>query len=318
MHDCDDTELLSKKVEEIERLQSTIKRVLSFLEKVTRPAELPLSKVAFIKGDFIHTNEFIIDDEDNSKNLEDKPLLSHTETADILKERLTTLKAEIANLNGDKEQSQTQKLAVLSTCGKSSNSSTSFLEIREFVDEEGREIDAQVVNMSEEMNDVAGLMEKLGMKEKNNEDSTYTKGLKSQKKKAFEALEEKMKSLGEAQEKMQQEPLDPETKFAYEMHSTPPVEVPFTQDLSFLDDLVEKEANNEAYMKELRTVEENRFGSGFKSGFLGVGGRGKKGHSPKKKMDVVAIKRQPAGVEKNNEGEKRPVAFGQVVVERNI
>ena len=40
-----------------------------------------------------------------------------------------------------------------------------------------------------------------------------------------------MKSLEEAQEKMGQEPLDPETKFAYEMHSTPPVEVPsFSQD----------------------------------------------------------------------------------------
>ena len=65
MRDFEDVDLLSKKVEEVERLQSTIKRVLSFPEKVTRPAELPLSKVAFIKGDFIHTNEFIVDDEDN-------------------------------------------------------------------------------------------------------------------------------------------------------------------------------------------------------------------------------------------------------------
>ena len=50
------------------------------------------------------------------------------------------------------------------------------------MDEEGREIDAQVVNMSEEMNDVAGLMEKLGMKEKRDEDKNNAKGLKITKK----------------------------------------------------------------------------------------------------------------------------------------
>ncbi len=317
--DCDP---LSKKFEEEDSLSRTIKTVLTFPEKVTRPAELPLSKVAFIEGDFIHTNEFIVANGESDDNLEDNSLSSHTETADILQKRLITVRAEIAKLQRSKEEKRKKNPVSFLESDKGNDQPTSFLEIREFLDEEGNEVNAQVVNMSEEMKDVGGLMEKLGMEENRGKDKDNSGRKDPKKAKAFQALGEKMKSLEDAQKHMGQESEDPETRFAYEIRATPTVQAPSSASLNldFLDDLVQQEAADEARKNELRTVEESSFGSGFKSGFLGGGNEGKgKRSSPKKKsVGTTAKQATAAGEGGEKDKQKRPVAFGQVVLEKNI
>ena len=311
MEEDDKVDPILQRQQEAKDLTQVIDQVLKFPEKVTRPCRLPLSEVAFIEGDFVHTNEFIVANGDSGKDLEDYGLTSHTETAEILQDRLDAVQAQIALLRGDKEPKKAQKAVTSSKPSSDSDGSgsVSFLEIREFVDEKGREIDSQVVNMGDEMKDVSGLMEKLGLK--GNEEENMGKVAKEkdpQKAKAFKAVEEKMKSFGEAQQ-MQ----DPETQFAYEMRATPEVQVPasLSQNLDFLSALEEQEDADKVRKEGLRKVEEESFGIGFKSGFLGGGGK----RSPPKKK--VTATNQPASVPAPVK-EKRPVAFGGMVLEKNI
>ena len=86
------------------KLEETIAKVRSFPREVTRPCLVPLSRVAFLPGHFMHTNEFVVDlpeeDEEGSPNdgtvhLQDLQWTSHTQTASALQERLNKVHARI-------------------------------------------------------------------------------------------------------------------------------------------------------------------------------------------------------------------------------
>ena len=92
------------------QLEETIAKVRSFPEEVTRPCLVPLSRVAFLPGRFVHTNEFVVDvpeleegDEDTTTgggtvDLKDLTWTSHSQTAAVLQKRLDRVLARIRTI----------------------------------------------------------------------------------------------------------------------------------------------------------------------------------------------------------------------------
>ena len=89
-------------------LETSIGKILSFPEEVTRPCLIPISKTAYFPGRFIHTNEFVVDLPEGSGDLDVKTLKwkSHTQAAAVLQKRLKDIKSrilEIENANADSD-----------------------------------------------------------------------------------------------------------------------------------------------------------------------------------------------------------------------
>ena len=87
---------------QLREIQDTIKKVLSFPEKVERPCLLPVSKTCYFPGKYVHTNEFVMDLPKQGEEVELRELdwKSHTETATELRARAAILQSRILMLEG--------------------------------------------------------------------------------------------------------------------------------------------------------------------------------------------------------------------------
>lgn len=166
-----------------QELQETITKVLSFPQEVTRPCLVPISKVAFFPGRYIHTNEFVLDlpSEAGEVEMDKVQWKSHTQTAAVLQQRVEEITSRIRNIenfHSDKELVVVQKVSAdlapkaktktkvpiptpkptaITSVPPSTSPPTppaaapSFFEIREYEDEHGVLSSTEVLDMGEEM-----------------------------------------------------------------------------------------------------------------------------------------------------------------------
>ena len=268
MDPLDELQTLHEKKRELEE---TIRKVSSFPEKVTRPCLVPISRVAYLPGHFIHTNEFVVDipepnegDDSGVVDLQDLTWTSHTETAAILQERVTKIAKRIRTIENAsiskngltvlKEIDWPSKSTAAAEVATSKSTAAArpesilepestlpFYEIREFEDENGRMTGHEILEMSK-------LMEQHGAKPENTDAAPKTSGENTFDEKTAKALEALGKRFEEASLKQQQS-ADPEVAFAAELLRTqahePSSSPGSAGDLDFLDALASKENSSE-------------------------------------------------------------------------
>jgi hypothetical protein len=305
-------------------LSRVIEKVRRFPEKVSRPCEIPISDVASISGKFVHTNEFV-DTGSQSLQFYEKDagssFLSHSETVGILDERLKNVQNQIKLM---------QKRGTVSVSKPVDRTAVDdeddMMEIREFVDDQGREVRSEIVDVAKGVDDLSGVLEEIKNAQTGSENSEM-----------IAKIEEKMKMLGGGRGEnamMQQDVqgLDAETRFAYEMHTAPFNNVDMSaaahEDLGFLDDLESKEEEEEQKAKIKSVSDEKGFGKGFKAGFLSSSSSTRKAapksESPAKKTVVFSDAVKATVVEKTaspvkpleKPKPKPKPAFGDTVFER--
>ena len=307
-------------------LSRVIEKVSKFPEEVSRPCEIPISDVASISGKFVHTNEFV-DTGSQSPQFYEKDagssFLSHTETVGILGERLKNVQKQIKLIQGRGTVSVPKAVDKTADDGE-----VDMMEIREFVDEQGREIRSEIVDVAKGVDDISGVLDEIKNAQTGSENSEM-----------IAKIEEKMKMLGggpRGENAMMQQDvqgLDAETRFAYEMHTAPFDNIDKSaaahEDLGFLDDLESKEEEEEQKARVKSVSDEKGFGKGFKAGFLSSSSSSPTRKAVPQKKSVVfseavkatvvektAAPAQPLQKQKQKPKAKAPTAFGDTVFER--
>mmetsp|Transcript_33965 Transcript_33965/g.32401 ORF Transcript_33965/g.32401 Transcript_33965/m.32401 type:complete len:214 (-) Transcript_33965:9-650(-) len=85
-------------------IKETIKRILNFPQKLNYDCMIPVSKIAFMEGKIVHTNEFLLLPEEvevgeNEEVLEEQGTwYSYSEAADILQQRVDHLDIKLKSL----------------------------------------------------------------------------------------------------------------------------------------------------------------------------------------------------------------------------
>lgn len=165
-------------VRELEELKSTRDKVLELPRKIRRPVMVPLSKVAFLAGDLVHTNEFCI----GKAGIDDPDAwMSHVDAAAELQARIDAIDAQLrgasfpapspslvpthlpapAPTQKPKPKTKPAPTAPLVMAKKEHEEETDgpVFEIREFIDEAGSLVQHQVVDLQRELE---GLQRSLG------------------------------------------------------------------------------------------------------------------------------------------------------------
>ncbi len=293
----DEVKSLEALEEEASGLESTIKKILQFPDEITRPCKIPLSGVASISAKIVHTNEFLVSKdspsslrliagaswEDSIMNNPKETKKSHKGAAEDLRARLNDVKTQIRSMRVP-EKAEAYK-----------EGAANVLEIREFVDEDGKEVRSEVVNMRKEMADIDNVFEE--MKKKQHQDHPRPQAAEETgQSDPFSILKSKLGALdvaARANENRRKGSDDPETAFAYEMHAAinnvSSNNLEKEADLSFLDDLEHQEQENVQREiqegKKKQSKKQSSYGSGFKAGFLA---------SPKKEREKEKKEARPA------------------------
>jgi hypothetical protein len=360
---------------DLDALMGLKDKVLAFPEEVTRECNIPVSTVAFIKGEFIHTNEFRIDreeedGEDVMKRTEDEKdetqkYISHTQTAQILQDRISAIDAKLAKMgkksvmktnttqvktkkkdkhvsfdNADNVDSSMQSADNMKEMSSTAEAPANFFEIREFVDESGKEVRHEVVNLSDEMKDLKGVVDKLkeggavedhSAIEDNDNNGEKNTGESDKKKALLDVLEANLKNF-DMDGRSSSTPNDPELAFALEtmqIQSQKAQNTDASSDLSddFWDDL----QNQEKRWNDMLNAKE---GASWSKGFLnkkpkqskqtikkGGGGSGKEGKtSVASTASNTSFSEFTGKTKEPSRGSVRGtnMAFGDSILEKNI
>ena len=286
-------------IEELrEEYEATLSKVLSFPEKVTRPCHIPLSKVAFIPGNFIHTNEFKVEGEDK--------ITSYTETAALLRKKMKDLGIQI---QGDDHLAETTS----ANEQDDEDATNSFFEIREFMDSDGTLTSHELIDISKEMSSSS----KSGKEQrsKNKIDPN------SKQEAVLQALEKSLMDVGSNAKSDDIVSKDPEMAFAHELRKLPKSNNPGSKNesLDFLDNLSldedEERAKSRINKLELdhNSKKTTKDDDGWKRGFFNAS----KNDSKSSSKQVPEPKISEKGI-----AQKKPImsmsAFSDTIVEKNI